>query len=96
MASAPTFTPFADLLGADEATVRKVLTSWGRAGTTPSSVTTARRPAAIFRYNREPLMVQTGLTGDELEAALSELEKRPSPLKPWIVRDDAIVWFGTV
>jgi hypothetical protein len=49
-------------------------------------------PAAIFRYYREPLMVQTGLTSDELEAALSELEKRPSPSKPWIVRDNAIVW----
>jgi mono/diheme cytochrome c family protein len=29
VASAPTLKPFADLLGADEATVRKVLTSWG-------------------------------------------------------------------
>jgi hypothetical protein len=27
--AAPTFKPFADLLGADEATVRKVLTSMG-------------------------------------------------------------------
>jgi hypothetical protein len=29
VASAPTLKPFADLLGVDEATVRKVLTSWG-------------------------------------------------------------------
>ena len=29
VASAPTLKPFADLLGTDEATVRKVLTSWG-------------------------------------------------------------------
>jgi len=49
-------------------------------------------PAAIFRYYREPLMLQTGLAADELEAALSELEKRPSPSKPWIIRDDAVVW----
>jgi hypothetical protein len=49
-------------------------------------------PASIFRYYREPLMVQTGLTAAELEAALSELEQRPSPSKPWIIRDDAIVW----
>ena len=31
IASAPTVKPFADLLGVDEATVRKVLLSWGPA-----------------------------------------------------------------
>jgi hypothetical protein len=49
-------------------------------------------PASIFRYYREPLMVQTGLTAAELEAALSELEKKPTAAHPWIHRDDSIVW----
>ena len=42
VAMAPTLKPFADLLAVDEATVRKVLMSWGRDGTTPSSARTAR------------------------------------------------------
>jgi hypothetical protein len=52
----------------------------------------SQSPAFINRYYREPLTAQTGLTANELEAALAELEKMPSPSKSWIVRDDAIVW----
>jgi hypothetical protein len=48
--------------------------------------------ASIFRYYREPLMVQTGLAAAELETALAGLEKKPSARAPWIIRDDAVVW----
>jgi hypothetical protein len=48
--------------------------------------------ASIFRYYLEPLQQQTGLSRDELVAALHELEKKPSPKAPWIVRDEAVLW----
>jgi len=39
---APNLKPFSDMLGVDEATVKKVLLSWAPASTTPSSTRTAR------------------------------------------------------
>ncbi len=39
---APNLTPFTDLLGVDEATVKKVLTSWGPGASTRCSTRTAR------------------------------------------------------
>lgn len=48
--------------------------------------------ASIFRYYREPLCVQTGLAPHELEAALCDLETKPSKTEPWIMRDNLILW----
>ena len=48
--------------------------------------------ASIFRYYREALGVQTGLSRDDLEAALCELEKKPNATTPWIVRDEQVLW----
>lgn len=49
-------------------------------------------PASIFRYYRGVLEAQTGLDATDLEAALVELEKKPSTSAPWIVRDESILW----
>jgi hypothetical protein len=46
----------------------------------------------IFRYYREPIQAQTGLSARRVEAALRELEANPSPDAPWIFRDRRILW----
>jgi hypothetical protein len=48
--------------------------------------------ASIFRYYREPLMAETGLSARALEQALCELASKPSPDRPWIVRDATVLW----
>ena len=40
----------------------------------------------------EALARETGLTASEVEAALANLEKRPSPSTSWIVRDGPVIW----
>ena len=52
IAAAPDLSAFAQLLQVDQATVRKVLTSWERASTTPSSISTARRLARTASRRR--------------------------------------------
>src|SRR5262245_27172607 len=47
--------------------------------------------AGIFRYYPAVLCEQTGLTRDELEVAIQELEQ-PAPRRPWIYREDTVVW----
>jgi hypothetical protein len=48
--------------------------------------------AVIFRMYPAVLAEQTGLTVDEAEAALGELEKAPSAERPWIYREGGVVW----
>src|SRR5262249_25617382 len=50
------------------------------------------RPAAIFRYYREVLASQSGLSQAELDAAFRELEKPSNDHEPWIYRDELVVW----
>jgi hypothetical protein len=46
----------------------------------------------ISRYYREPLVAQTGLSARRIEAALRELAANSSPDRPWIIRDDRVLW----
>ena len=48
--------------------------------------------ASIFTYYPAVLQAQTGLSPRALEAALKELERTPSPERPWIVRDASVLW----
>jgi hypothetical protein len=49
--------------------------------------------AGIGLLHREILARETGLSADELEAALAELEKRPTPKRSLITRDHlGVVW----
>ncbi len=48
--------------------------------------------ASIFTYYPAVVQAQTGLSPRALEAALKELEQRPSPERPWIVRDRSVLW----
>lgn len=48
--------------------------------------------ASIFTYYPAVVQAQTGLSPRALEAALKELEQRPSPERPWIVRDRNVLW----
>jgi len=48
--------------------------------------------AGIAFYYAEALERETGLTGEAIEAALGELEKRPSPGRSFVVRDLGVVW----
>jgi hypothetical protein len=70
----------------------QVLTPEARLTLLVCRVGTQNTAASIFRYYREALMAQTGLTAERLESALCELESKPSPSKPWITRDDRILW----
>mgnify|MGYP001594451614 CR=1 FL=1 len=50
-------------------------------------------PAAIFRYYHALLMIQTGVTAKQLEAAFVALEApQPSGGDPWIYREGVLVW----
>jgi len=48
--------------------------------------------ASIFRYYPEVLQAQTGLALLNLEAALRELESKPTKARPWILRDPQVLW----
>jgi hypothetical protein len=48
--------------------------------------------ASCFLLHATVLSEQTGLTAEELEAALRELERKPSARAPWIVRDRSVCW----
>jgi hypothetical protein len=48
--------------------------------------------AGLAFYYPEALERETGLTGDVIEAAMGELEKRPSPARSFVVRDLGVVW----
>lgn len=48
--------------------------------------------AAIFRVYVVLIAEQTGLEVLEVEKALAELASSPSPDRPWIYRDGAVVW----
>src|SRR5262249_8625323 len=47
--------------------------------------------ASIFRWHASVLQEQTGLDAAALEAALIELETKP-PRRPWIIRDERVLW----
>jgi hypothetical protein len=48
--------------------------------------------AGLAFYYPAALERETGLTADVIEAALGELEKRPSPARSFVVRDLGVVW----
>jgi hypothetical protein len=48
--------------------------------------------AGITFLARETLRRETGLDADQLEAALLELEKQPTPARSFIVRDELVIW----
>lgn len=48
--------------------------------------------AVIFRLYPAVVAEQTGLTVAAVERALAELEKLPSPERPWIHREGGVVW----
>lgn len=48
--------------------------------------------AGVTFYYPEALERETGLTGEVIEAAMGELEKRPSPARSFVVRDLGVVW----
>jgi hypothetical protein len=56
------------------------------------STGTLSNMAGIGFYYPEALARETGLTGEAIEAALGELEKRPSPARSFVVRDLGVVW----
>src|SRR5207249_2841731 len=48
--------------------------------------------AGIGLAYTEALVRETGLTAPEVEEALGELEKRPTPSSSWIVRGGPVIW----
>jgi hypothetical protein len=48
--------------------------------------------AAIFRAYPAVIAEQTGLSLDDVERALKELETSPRPDAPWIFRDGPVIW----
>lgn len=48
--------------------------------------------AGIGRVYMEALVAETGLSRRQVNAALCELEQKPSPEAPWIVRDENLIW----
>ena len=48
--------------------------------------------AGITYLSRETLTRETALTPAELEAALLELEKSPTPSRSYLMRDALVVW----
>jgi hypothetical protein len=48
--------------------------------------------AGLAFYYPEALERETGLTGDAIEAAMGELEKRPTPARSFVVCDLGVVW----
>jgi hypothetical protein len=48
--------------------------------------------AGIFRAYNAVVAEQTGLSTEDVEAALHELETSPSTERPWILREGGILW----
>jgi hypothetical protein len=48
--------------------------------------------AAIFRAYIGTVAEQTGLPVEDVETALGELERSPSPQRPWIYREGGVIW----
>lgn len=55
-------------------------------------VSPANNMAGIFLYYPQELEAQVGLDAQAVADALAGLEAKPSRKRPWIVRDDRVVW----